>query len=784
MFVAGVLAVAALVVVLFSCSADPTTAPNADRAKSTETTAPTPRDPTERRTKTESEKPADAPPPAIPSKTAVVVVVVLAADAPVADASVELKGKALPPTPRATTGADGIARFVDVPPGDLELLVHADAFVRRDDSELLYRVAAGETRRVEVRLEPGVAVRGIVVDAATGAPLAGARLVCVDGGRDGEGSSSSGSSDVPFGETATTADGRFEFAHLPPQELVTVSVCADGHARGERGFTVPTPGGDVKSLEFRLAPELVLRGDVTGPDGKPLAAAKVEVTTEDEREPRTATSDARGAYAVGELAPGVVYAARASAEGFAPSETAEGLRGAADAREIRRDLRLRRWGSFRVHVTDPAGNDVAAAEVLCCADGDIHGDILKPPKTAPDGRLSIEKVLPVNYEVRVKTQGRPLAVVRVDGVEGQLVAVDVRLEDGVAIEGVVVDDRGAPVRAGKVEADRPYGSEGAGLAESHGETKCDADGRFRVDGLLPGAHQLLAGAQGCVTLYIRPAHAPSAGVRVVLPRCAVIRARVRAAEGAPAPAQLGWFNSLDETDSAFVSAGGGSSHAWEAVNTVELRVPPRPGRVEFVAAGFARDVRRVAPAPGETVDLGEIVLGVGVDVVGRVVDAQGAPVAGAEVSEGGTFQSDLQKFVTAGDGAFVLHHMTPGECGLSLRAKERVKRDVFVTLGAGAGPLVLTLPRGGHLRGSVVDADGAPVTGGWVRVFDPSVAEKQLDDGHQDFPDLDADGRFETRLLPGRYRMEVHRGSSDVAATGDVELVEGEDRAATIRLPR
>jgi hypothetical protein len=32
--------------------------------------------------------------------------------------------------------------------------------------------------------------------------------------------------------------------------------------------------------------------------------------------------------------------------------------------------------------------------------------------------------------------------------------------------------------------------------------------------------------------------------------------------------------------------------------------------------------------------------------------------------------------------------------------------------------------------------------------------------------------------------MEVHLGSSNVAATAEVELVEGEERAATVRLPR
>jgi len=777
---AAVLVPAVLVAVFLL--ARPTTAPIGDRPRGTETPASASRAEIERRAKVEPGKPADAPtsPAAAPATTATVEVVVLAADAPVSGATVELHGGALPPTPRATTGADGVARFVDVPPGNLDLLVRADGFVRHDEGDSLYKLAAGETRRVEVRLVPGVAVRGIVVDAATGAPLAGARLVCVEGGRDGEGDSSSGSSDVPLGETATTADGRFEFAHLPPQMLVTVSVRADGHARGERGFTVPTPGGDVKSLEFRLPAELVLRGEVTDPDGRPLAGAKVAVTTDAEREPRGTTTDARGAFAVAELRPGVVYSAGASAEGFAPSEAAPDLRGAADAREIRRDFRLRRFSGIRLHVTDDAGAGVGGAKVVCWGDGYERSDLV----TAADGTLAVEKLAPGKAGVRVKAEGRPLAVVDVEVPEGATPSVEVRLDVGVAIEGVVVDDAGAPVRSGAVEACRPYGPEGEGLAESEGKAKCDADGRFRVDGLRPGPHQLLASGADCVARYIRPAESPSTGVRVVLPRYAKIRARVRIAEGAPAPVQLETRFVFDEPQYDFVGAGGGTSEAWSGAKTVEFLVGPRPGRLAVVATGLARDVRRIAPAPGETVDLGEIVLGAGIDVAGRVVDGEGAPVAGAEISEGETFSTDFQKVVTGGDGAFVLHHMAPGECALSLRAKGRVSRDLVVTLGAGAGPLVLTLPRGGLLRGSVVDADGAPVTKGWVRVFDPAVAEKQLDDGHQDYPHLDADGLFVTRLVAGRYRLEVHSGTPAVAAKAEVELAEGEERAATIRIPR
>jgi protocatechuate 3,4-dioxygenase beta subunit len=780
LLVAAIVALAVLVAVFLS--SERPTAPDERGPRGTEAAASASPVEVERRERAESEKPADAPPPsaAVPATTATVEVVVLAEGAPVAGATVELHEGALPPSPRATSGADGVARFTDVPPGNLDLLVRQDGFVRHDESDLLYKLAAGETRRVEVRLVPGVAVRGIVVDAATGAPLVGARLVCIEGGRDGEGCSSSGSSDVPLGETATNADGRFEFPHLPPQMLVTVSVRADGHARAERGFTIPTPGGEVKSLEFRLPAELVLRGEVTDPDGLPLAGAKVAVETDAEREPRETTTDARGAFAVGELRPGVVYSASASAEGFAPSEAAHDLRSAADAREIRHDFRLRRFSGIRLHVTDDAGAGVGGAKVECWGDGYDRSDLV----TAADGTLAVEKLTPGKAGVRVKAEGRPLAVVDVAVPEGATPSVEVRLDAGVAIEGVVVDDLGAPVRAGVVEASRSYGPEGEGLPESEGKTKCDAGGRFRVDGLLPGAHQLIASATDCVACYVRSIQAPSTGVRVVLPRYAKIRARVRVAEGAPAPAQLETRFVFDEPQYDFVSAGGGTSEPWSGAKTVEFLVGPRPGRLAVVATGLARDVRRIAPAPGETVDLGEILLGAGIDVTGRVVDAQGQPVAGAEVSEGETFSTDFQKVVTTGDGAFVLHHMALGECALSLRAKGRVSRDLVVTLGAGSGTLVLPLPRGGRLRGSVVDADGGPVTKGWVRVFDPAVPEKDLDDGHQDYPHLDADGLFETRLVAGRYRLEVHRDSPDVAATAEAELAEGEERAVTVKLPR
>jgi hypothetical protein len=99
---------------------------------------------------------------------------------PVVDADVRIDpwddARNEPIRERALTGrveADGTFTFVGVEPGRYLVDVSPD---RSDDGYAVGVIVAGETVSVEVTIERGVTVRGVVTSSATGRPIPGARV--------------------------------------------------------------------------------------------------------------------------------------------------------------------------------------------------------------------------------------------------------------------------------------------------------------------------------------------------------------------------------------------------------------------------------------------------------------------------------------------------------------------------------------------------------------------------------------------------------------------------------
>jgi len=104
-----------------------------------------------------------------------------------------------------------------------------------------------------------------------------------------------------------------------------------------------------------------------------------------------------------------------------------------------------------------------------------------------------------------------------------------------------------------------------------------------------------------------------------------------------------------------------------------------------------------------------ITLRAGRSVHGRVLDGQGAPVAGATVGEGGP---DRPTERTDGDGRFTMRGIDPRQRNLVLRAEVAGARSSPVAIALPAGfdqPVELVLEHELSLRGAVVHADGSPV---------------------------------------------------------------------------
>jgi hypothetical protein len=135
---------------------------------------------------------------------------------------------------------DPRGRFdVRVPKGEYEVLVSATGWASSDPV-----AASAGTTDVRIKLGAGATLQGRVADAATGAPLAYARVMR-------EGTSGGASAQPANAGTVTRTDGTFELTGIPPGPF-TISIGAgEYHPRLEGGL-VATEGGALGPIQIGL----------------------------------------------------------------------------------------------------------------------------------------------------------------------------------------------------------------------------------------------------------------------------------------------------------------------------------------------------------------------------------------------------------------------------------------------------------------------------------------------------------------------------------------------------
>jgi protocatechuate 3,4-dioxygenase beta subunit len=432
---------------------------------------------------------------------------------------------------------------------------------------------------------------------------------------------------------------------------------------------------------------------------------------------------------------------------------------------------------LHVTVTDAKGRPVKGAFVLAQPVsgayrpfGGLDPAKLRSTVTGRDGKATLESLPPGPWNVTVRARGfvpRPLRRVA----SGPLA---VRLDEGGSITGVVRD---AESREPVADAEVAIGGRGllpdAWEEASRVETRTDARGRFRLDGIGGSAATVTARAPGfgvasktdvrsgeAVELFLFPGATLSGTVR---------DDGGRPVRGAVVRAQGDFRHSTSPTArtdarGAFVLAG---------IEPGEYVVVGREGSR---APGIAAVV--VEPRSEAAVDL---VLSDGGFATGRIVDPDGRRLAGrvrAEVFDGHglpSSASDLMSAEARADGTFALGPLPVGALGLAVSApgRERVRVEATVPArGSTADIGDVVLDTGLVVRGRVTDREGTGIPGAAVRAMrrsgGPSRGEAESAD----------DGAFVVGgLETGRYEVaaaEPGYASARVAADagGDpVELV-------------
>jgi Carboxypeptidase regulatory-like domain/PDZ domain len=313
-------------------------------------------------------------------------------------------------------------------------------------------------------------IRGRILD-ADGNPVNGAAVRLV-------------SPTVPYtvyDEAKTDAAGRFSFAHVGSER---VRVVADHD-----------PDGAVTSAELHVAERqsieitLVLsaasavRGTVVDTDDHPVAGATLFV----EGVPwivRSATSDGAGAFRLA-IVPNGATSLVAVARGYKTARVT--LPSRDDPVELVVHVRLQAGSPAEGDVLDPDGNPVKARIVACEGQPSESSAV-----SADDGTFQLPPsaigcaAIAQHDEYQASD-----AVVLAEGRRAQL-----RLRPGGTIEGVVVDDTGAPVPSFTVGVESYSGAQSRSLGGTPPRKVDDPRGAFRLEKLAPGRYVLGAGAAG------------------------------------------------------------------------------------------------------------------------------------------------------------------------------------------------------------------------------------------------------------------------------------------------
>lgn len=409
-------------------------------------------------------------------------------------------------------------------------------------------------------------------------------------------------------------------------------------------------------------------------------------------------------------------------------------------------------------VVDADEQPVAGARIWLSNGGGAHSGLVAGVSGA-DGTFAIRDVASDRNVAALHDHHSSSPVVYVSrGGEGR--RREVRLQLGAScapLAGYVRDEAGRPVPGAVVlvRSSPVSGVDDVGRNVSHHfpdlVARAAGDGSFRIEGAPPDRFGLVVRARGFAPWTLGGRAIERDRLEVELVREAVVHGRIVDAAGAPVEgAGVHSGERYDELTSCRTSSRADGSYRLEGL-------PGGTRTVRVESSKHGRDERALALRRGAAVEW-NVVLKANASTSGRVVDADGKPVAGWAVKavDGAKPGLWLRETQTDADGRFVLQNWPDAANAVEVREHRSILVDYAALetgVTAGRDDLVIVVPRdalrSASVTGRIVDERGEPLVDAQV-----SVSSKRMGFG-VGVKSLDA-GRFRSNLLrPGAYRIEV-----------------------------
>jgi hypothetical protein len=547
----------------------------------------------------------------------------------------------------------------------------------------------GNIDGLELALARGVSRGFRVIDAASGAGIAGAEVVI----------------EIPYEEDLpgverrgrTDGEGQCRISGLRPGRC-DVTASARDYPRNRFPVEITGSPGGGETIGLRLEKGASISGRVLDPDGHAIAGAEVRIgAPKDPPEPapehlpeEPLLSGGAGRYAIEGLPAYGLYILSVSADGYLPASAEEIAVKLGEVREM--DFTLPRGATVSGRVLDSRGAPILGAEVWA----------IRASRATIDasGRYEIRGLRGGTGEIIASCRDRIGPPARkIDLRDGETVeGFDFVFPDGGTLEGVVLDEAGEPVRSAEIE-----------IEGRTGEVRLvsDAEGAFSLRGVPSGNYSLAVWKPPSFVGRAVLAAVPGPPLRVKLDRLARVHGIVLLPDGRPAREysvqQAFW---RPGTGWAYCEDGSARPQSHMVVHPTghfDLRVPPGRNALMFRTTVYKDDVaperRDVFLAPGEVQEW-TVRLCPNAGLACRVVESgTGAPVAGAEVK------------IETPDGRSIegfLHWNVPMEVAFGLKGFETDAKGAIACDDLPAGELVVCAehPRHGRARVPVVTGSG------------------------------------------------------------------------------